>query len=433
MPDTDTSRARSGGTDPASIRDGPDALPLLPLTTGVVLPQMVVTLALETDEARDAADGAAAGGRPRPARAPHVGGRLRPRRHRRPDRERGRAARRRSAPSCSAASPAPSSARPVAERPARACGSRSTPCAEPADASGPRPRAGREYRAIVRGIAERLGAPRIADALAGVDDPGTLADTAGWSPDLVDRAQGRAARDDRRRGAPRARAARGRATTLAELELTEQIRYRGDRRHGQDRSASSCCASSSTRSARSWATGDDDDVVEEYRTKLDALASCPTTCATRSTREVDRLERTSEQSPEHGWIRTWLDTVLELPWGTRSDERPRRGDARAVLDADHTGLDDVKDRIVEYLAVRKLRAERGHRATTRPSASRRRARSSRWSVLPASARRRSASRSRARSAASSSASPSAACATRPRSAGTGAPTSARAPAASCAR
>ena len=77
-------------------------------------------------------------------------------------------------------------------------------------------------------------------------------------------------------------------------------------------------------------------------------------------REVDTLERTSEQSPEHGWIRTWLDTVFEVPWGTRSDEHLDVAGARAMLDADHTGLDDVKDRIVEYLAVRKLRAERRH-------------------------------------------------------------------------
>ena len=106
-------------------------------------------------------------------------------------------------------------------------------------------------------------------------------------------------------------------------------------------------------------TGDGDDVVAEYRTKLAELASCPTTCATAIEREVDRFERTSEQSPEHGWIRTWLDTVFEIPWGTRSDERSTSVDAREILDADHTGLDDVKDRIVEYLAVRKLRAERG--------------------------------------------------------------------------
>jgi ATP-dependent Lon protease len=76
-------------------------------------------------------------------------------------------------------------------------------------------------------------------------------------------------------------------------------------------------------------------------------------------REIDRLERTGEQSPEHSWIRTWLDTLTELPWGKRSDDRLDLTEARAILDADHTGLDDVKERIVEHLAVRKLRKDRG--------------------------------------------------------------------------
>ena len=107
---------------------------------------------------------------------------------------------------------------------------------------------------------------------------------------------------------------------------------------------------------------DGDDVVDDYRAKL-AERALPEPVREALTREVDRLERTGEQSPEHGWIRTWLDTVLELPWGTRSEDHLDSPHARGVLDADHTGLDDVKDRIVEFLAVRKLRAERGHRAT----------------------------------------------------------------------
>ena len=76
-------------------------------------------------------------------------------------------------------------------------------------------------------------------------------------------------------------------------------------------------------------------------------------------REVDKLERSSDQSPETGWIRTWLDTVLELPWHVTTEDSTDVVAARAVLDADHHGLDEVKDRIVEYLAVRARRAERG--------------------------------------------------------------------------
>jgi ATP-dependent Lon protease len=93
------------------------------------------------------------------------------------------------------------------------------------------------------------------------------------------------------------------------------------------------------------ALADDDAVPQQVR---DAIR-----------RELGRLERTSEQSPEHGWIRTWLDTVADLPWTERADDAIDLPGARAVLDADHNGLDDVKDRIVEHLAVRARRADRG--------------------------------------------------------------------------
>jgi ATP-dependent Lon protease len=76
-------------------------------------------------------------------------------------------------------------------------------------------------------------------------------------------------------------------------------------------------------------------------------------------RELGRLERTSEQSPEYGWIRTYLDWMVELPWDMRTEDNLDIASARTVLDEDHTGLEDVKERILEYLAVRKLRAERG--------------------------------------------------------------------------
>ena len=90
--------------------------------------------------------------------------------------------------------------------------------------------------------------------------------------------------------------------------------------------------------------------------------SCTLPEATFNTiaKEIDRLERTSSQSPEHGWIRTWLDRVFELPWNVRSEDNLDLANVRAVLDADHYGLDDVKSRIVEFMAVRKLRARSRH-------------------------------------------------------------------------
>ena len=103
---------------------------------------------------------------------------------------------------------------------------------------------------------------------------------------------------------------------------------------------------------------DDGDGADAYRERAAAL-HLPEAVRTAVDREIGKLERTGAQNPEQGWIRTWLDTILELPWGVRSEEDLDVTNARAVLDADHTGLNDVKDRIVEYLAVRKLRAERG--------------------------------------------------------------------------
>ena len=76
-------------------------------------------------------------------------------------------------------------------------------------------------------------------------------------------------------------------------------------------------------------------------------------------RELARFERMGDSNAEASMIRTYLDWLLAVPWSKRSEERLDPQHAREVLDADHAGLDDVKQRITEYLAVRKLRAERG--------------------------------------------------------------------------
>ncbi|HEX9467199.1 MAG TPA: endopeptidase La, partial [Acidimicrobiia bacterium] len=144
--------------------------------------------------------------------------------------------------------------------------------------------------------------------------------------------------------------------SLAELDLSEQIRNRVT--DEMDKTQREFVLRRQLDAIRAELGETDGDVAGEYRARL-VEAALPDAVHTAVAREVDRLERMSEQSPEHGWIRTWLDTVLELPWGTRSDDDLDIAGARAILDADHTGLDDVKARIVEYLAVRKLRAERG--------------------------------------------------------------------------
>src|SRR5205807_485508 len=100
------------------------------------------------------------------------------------------------------------------------------------------------------------------------------------------------------------------------------------------------------------------DVVSTYRERI-AKAEMPESVLAEVNRELDRLERTSEQNPEYGWIRTYLDWMLDIPWNVRSEDNYDLVKARQILDEDHTGLGDVKDRIIEFLAVRKLRKERG--------------------------------------------------------------------------
>ena len=173
----------------------------------------------------------------------------------------------------------------------------------------------------------------------------------GQAPPARDRRRGRAA------GVP-ARARQG-------VPRRDGGQPRGSRRrprgHGEDASASTCCASSSRPSARSSASCPATATARPRPTT--AAGSRRPTCPRPSARQPSARPTSSSapptQSPEGGWIRTWLDTVLELPWGTRTTDTADVAAARAVLDADHTGLDDVKDRIVEYLAVRARRAERG--------------------------------------------------------------------------
>ena len=205
-------------------------------------------------------------------------------------------------------------------------------------------------------IAERLGAGRLREALRGVTDPGALADTAGWWPDLeaerkLELLETLDVEERLEKVVAWARDA------LAELDVAEKIR--SEVTDGMERQQREFLLRQQLSAIKKELGEDgDDDVIEDYRRRI-AEGGLPEAVRESATREVDRLERTSEQSPEHGWIRTWLDSLLDVPWGERSDDNLDVNDARRVLDEDHTGLSDVKDRIVEMLAVRKLRAERG--------------------------------------------------------------------------
>src|SRR5207247_3371067 len=214
----------------------------------------------------------------------------------------------------------------------------------------------REYRARVENILEYRGVRQIGEALRGITDPDAMADTAGYSPDLSfeQKVEVLETVDVEARLELVLAWAR---EVLADLSLKERIRT--DVAEGMEKSQREFLLRQQLAAIRKE-LGDNggEEGADDYRTWL-AETSAPESVKAAVAREVERLERTSEQNPEHGWIRTWLDTVTELPWGVRSDDRLDVTDARAILDADHNGLEDVKDRIVEYLAVRKLRADRG--------------------------------------------------------------------------
>ncbi len=105
--------------------------------------------------------------------------------------------------------------------------------------------------------------------------------------------------------------------------------------------------------------GEDDDqaVIGEYRKKIET-ADMPEEAQKEALRELSRLEKLQPQSAEYGVIQTYLDWMVELPWSTMSEDNLDIAHARDVLNADHYDMDDVKERILEYLAVRKLRLER---------------------------------------------------------------------------
>jgi ATP-dependent Lon protease len=214
----------------------------------------------------------------------------------------------------------------------------------------------KEYRLVMENILERRGMGRFVELLQAVSEPGAVADTAGYSPDLSmeRKVELLETLDVEER---LTKAVRWMRDVLAEIELKERIRT--DVSEGMEKTQREFLLRQQLAAIRKE-LGDSDsgDGADDYRARLEAL-NAPASVRSAVEKEIDRLERTNEQSPEGGWIRTWLDTMFELPWGVRSDDRLDITEARAVLDADHTGLDDVKDRIIEYLAVRKLRSERG--------------------------------------------------------------------------
>jgi ATP-dependent Lon protease len=218
-----------------------------------------------------------------------------------------------------------------------------------------------ELRAALRALFDSVGGPRLSELIRGVDDPGALADMAGWWPDLsFDRKVELLETVD---VAERVALVLGWVKdALAEAELTDRIRK--DVTEGMEKTQREFLLRQQMQAIRKELGEDDseDDLLDTYRAKLASLRDdghLTVAAAEAIDREINRFERTPAQNMEHGWIRDWLDTVFEVPWAERTTDSLDVEGARGILDADHTGLEEVKDRIVEFLAVRKLRADRG--------------------------------------------------------------------------
>jgi ATP-dependent Lon protease len=212
-----------------------------------------------------------------------------------------------------------------------------------------------DYKSLVVATLQRRDAWQVIDTVNKVTDPSALADLAGYAPYLT---------DGQKRQLLETPDTADRLTVLlqwtkehlAEVEVNDKIA--GDVREGMEKSQREFLLRQQLNAIRKELGEDEPEGAQDYRTRV-GEAELPEAVRTAALREVGKLERASDQSPESGYIRTWLDTILELPWNTRTTDSTDVTAARDILDADHHGLDDVKDRIVEYLAVRSRRAQRG--------------------------------------------------------------------------
>jgi ATP-dependent Lon protease len=213
----------------------------------------------------------------------------------------------------------------------------------------------KEYKALVVSLLQRRNAWQVIDSVQQITDPGQLADTAGWSSWL----------DTERKLAllneidvtKRLELLIGWTREhLAEQEVTEKIA--DDVREGMEKTQREFLLRQQLAAIRKELGEDEPEGADDYRTRVES-ADLPDHVRKAALTEVGKLERASDQSPESGWIRTWLDTVLDIPWSESTTDNDDLVAARAILDADHAGLDDVKERLIEFLAVRARRNRRG--------------------------------------------------------------------------
>ncbi len=213
----------------------------------------------------------------------------------------------------------------------------------------------REYRAVVEEILELRGDDgRIATFLRSIEEPGALADTSGLAPDIPN--EGKLRLLETIDVTERLEIAVGlQRERLAELQVRSKIR--DDVESGAQKQQREYFLRKQMESIRKELGDDETDLIGEYETKIDE-AGMPEEVETQAYKELRRLERQGEQSPESSMIRSYLDWLIAVPWSKRSEDKLDPNHTREVLDADHAGLEDVKKRITQFVAVRKLREER---------------------------------------------------------------------------
>jgi ATP-dependent Lon protease len=212
-----------------------------------------------------------------------------------------------------------------------------------------------EYKKLLLAMLQRREAWQIIDYVNSLTDPSALADTSGYASYLTD-VQKRQLLETTDVAERLRVLIDWTGDHLAEVEVNDKIAE--DVREGMEKTQKEFLLRQQLAAIRKELGEAEPDGSDDYRARVEA-ADLPEKVREAALREVGKLERASDQSPESGWIRTWLDTVLDLPWNVKTEDSTDLRAAREILDADHHGLDDVKDRIVEYLAVRTRRAQRG--------------------------------------------------------------------------
>lgn len=216
----------------------------------------------------------------------------------------------------------------------------------------------KEYKALATSWLKKRGAWQVVDRVQQIEDISALADNSGYFPFLTT-AQKVQLLETVDAVARLKLAIQWLGEHLAEQDVAESIAK--DVQEGVDKQQREFLLRrqlDAVRKELAELNGDPEDESDDYRARVEA-AGLPEHVREAALKEVDKLERSSDQSPEGSWIRTWLDTVLELPWTERTEDAYDIRGAQRILDAEHAGLQDVKERITEYLAVRKRRADRG--------------------------------------------------------------------------